>query len=178
MIYYAAQRLRFYGLQNHFLNSFYFVSVKMFCRRRSILSNVPVFFQSHKCHPGRQVEEDEEWGKEDVHHGGQGFGRGAEKNQPGLLETQANQLGKDRVDTHATVKLQFLINPHCPQGSQQVWRSRQNPASGILAWRDVPRTALSPPSPVFSRLDCDAFVTWNVVTEEKPQKQRNIFKIM
>lgn len=51
-----------------------------------IRSTFTVTFQSNQCDPGWQVEEDEEWGEEDVHHGGQGFSWGAEKTQPRLLE--------------------------------------------------------------------------------------------
>lgn len=53
------------------------------------------------------MEEDEERGEEDVHHGGQGSSGGAETPQSRLLEAQENQLGKNLP--HMCVKINSTV---------------------------------------------------------------------
>lgn len=50
--------------------------------------------QSNQRPSWRAMEENAKWGATGVHCSGQSSGRRAEKNQPRLLETQTNQLGK------------------------------------------------------------------------------------
>lgn len=120
------------------------------------------------------MEEDEERGEEDVHHGGQGSGRGAETAQSGLLETQKNQLSEYKKISRphnvcfvpGVIHTDRLCRP-LPGFPADLNNPAEVLAADVIApgFGQSATDRLMPlSSPVFLRLDCDAEIHLRFVT--------------